>query len=84
MFLVFHSTILEPSLHLKEKIIETGSMCVRRGGQEGALAPLWLAKIVCFSAFFEENSMFFGGFFNANFMFLPPVEKSLRTHMTSS
>jgi len=33
-------------------------MGVRRGGQEGALAPRpppWLAKIVCFSTFFERK-----------------------------
>jgi len=45
---------------------------------------VWPAKIVCVSTFFEENSIFFGGF-GAKSMFLPPakfcppLEKSLRT-----
>jgi len=36
-------------------------MGVRRGGQEGALAPPpspWPGKIVCFLTFLKENSMF--------------------------
>jgi len=33
-------------------------MGVRRGGQEGALAPPWPAKIVCFSTFSNENSVY--------------------------
>jgi len=37
-------------------------MGVRRGGQEGALAPPWPAKIACFSTFLKENSMFLGIF----------------------
>ena len=65
-------------------------MGVRNGGQEGALAPPprpWPAKIVCFSTFFGENSIFLS-VFSANSMFLPPpgkfcppLEKSLRTPM---
>jgi hypothetical protein len=34
-------------------------MGVRKGGQEGALAPL-ADQIVCFSNFYEENSIFIG------------------------
>jgi len=67
-------------------------MGVPRGGLEGAIAPPlpgWLAKIVFFFTFLEENSMFLG-VFEANSMFLPsgiprkfcpPLKKSLRTHM---
>jgi len=37
-------------------------MGVRRGGQEGALYPPWLAKIGCFLTFLGENRMFLGVF----------------------
>jgi len=38
-------------------------MGVRRGGQEGALAPPpWQTKIVSFLTFLKENSMFLGIF----------------------
>jgi len=52
-------------------------MGVRRGGQEGALAPPWPAKIACFSTFLKENSMFLP----LPRKFCPPLEKSLRTPM---
>jgi len=65
-------------------------MGVRRGGQEGALAPPpGRAKLVCFLDFFGKNSIFFV-VFKAKSRFLPPplenfwppLEKSLRTPMS--
>jgi len=44
-------------------------MGVRRGGQEGALAPLGRPKLVCFYAFFMK------------ICFCPTLEKNLRTPM---
>jgi len=38
------------------------TMGVRKGGQEGALAPPWPVKIVCFLSFLKENSLFLGIF----------------------
>ena len=51
-------------------------------GKRGTLPPPpWPTKIVCFSTFFEENSIFFGTF-QANWKILPsPGKKSLRTPM---
>jgi len=37
---------------------KAGNMGVRRGGQDGALAPPWPTKIVRFLTFLNENSMF--------------------------
>ena len=73
------------SLAQKQETIHTG---VRRRGQEGSLAPPWSDKIVCFSTFLVENSMFETYFMQICSMFLPPtgkfcppLEKSLRTRM---
>jgi len=46
-------------------------MGIRRGGQQGALAPLGRQKIFFFSTFLDEKSMFLG-IFLANSMYLPP------------
>jgi len=55
-----------------------GYMRVRRGGQEGALAPPpWPAKNICFSTFFEDNSIFFGYFYRKIVFFCPPPWKIL-------
>jgi hypothetical protein len=49
-------------------------MGVRRGGQEGAFAPLPLSGLnSMFWNFLKGNSMFLG-IFKANIMFLPPLE----------
>jgi len=46
-------------------------MSVRKGGQEGAIAILWPAKIVCFSTFSKENSIFLGKYY---VFAAPPLE----------
>jgi len=52
-----------------------------RGGQEGALVPPWLGKIVCFSIFLKESGMLLRSIFKANRKFCPPLEiKSADAH----
>ncbi len=46
-------------------------MGVRRGGQEGALAPMADQNSMFFEFFFEENSIFLG-VLGANSIFCPP------------
>ena len=53
-----------PSVKPSSKAQSDIGMGVRRGGQEGSLAPPppWPDKIVYFSTFLVENSMFLGIF----------------------
>jgi len=57
---------------IKINFYEVLDKTMGRGGQEGALAPPpWPAKIVCFSTFLNENSLFLGIFLREEYVFAP-------------